>query len=167
MILKFWKKKICGRARLPAAHDGPWPRVPPSAWRHHGGSFTARHLALALSTSRHLRSMRSPCRRRLHVCLAPLSLVAATPKPCSPPLPQLLPNCHPTLLSLPFASASATAVAVICEHRSSAITPRRHPQGKPSARVTERPTALAASSSMWGSSWIVTCDPPPVKQPTP
>jgi hypothetical protein len=65
-----WPKATC-----------PGQRAPPRVRRHRGGSVTTRHLTLALSTARHLRSTCSPCSRRLHMLAAPLSRIAATPRP--------------------------------------------------------------------------------------
>jgi hypothetical protein len=59
----------------------PGQRAPTCVRRHRGGSVTTRYLAPALSTARHLCSTRSPCSRRLHVRVAPLSHIAATPRP--------------------------------------------------------------------------------------
>jgi hypothetical protein len=158
------------------AHDSPWPHVPASARPcERGGSVTAHHLAPALLTACLLRSTRSPCIRCLHVRAAPLSHVAATPKLHYPPLPSQPPSSHPTLLSSPFASATAAHIADRASHRYChrpraprlRDTPRRHPQGKLSACATEQPTAPTASSSVWSSRWTVTSVPPLVKQPTP
>jgi hypothetical protein len=65
-----WPKAAC-----------PGQRVPTRARRLRGGSVTTRYLTPALSTARHLCSTRSPCSRRLHVRVVPLSHIAATPRP--------------------------------------------------------------------------------------
>jgi hypothetical protein len=141
MILKFWKKENLWQVPLASGPRQPvaaclGQRKQMRARRHCGVSVTARHLAPALSTARHLRSTRSSCSLRLHVCAATLSRVAATPNPL--PLPFLdsrqatAPLCCPRYLPLPLLhtlpTTTATAIVVVCEHRSSAVTPRRRPQ---------------------------------------
>jgi hypothetical protein len=146
MILKFWKKEnlwqvplASGPRQLVAACPGQ--RKPTCVRWHRGGSVTAHHLAPALSTARHLRSTRSPCSHRLHVCAAPLSRVAATPNSLpllfldSSQAPALLRSPH--CLPLPLLRTLPTAVVVVREHRSSAVTPHCRPQWKPSACATE------------------------------
>jgi hypothetical protein len=64
-------------------------------------------------------------------------------------------------------TALATVVAVVRKHWSSTITACHHPQVKPPASVTVRPTTPATSSSMWSSPCIAASDPPLTKQPTP
>jgi hypothetical protein len=77
---------------------------------------TARHLAPALLTAHRLCSTRSPCSSRLHVRAMPLSRVAATQKPCSPPLPRQPPSSRPSLLSSLFASATTAHIADRTNH---------------------------------------------------
>jgi hypothetical protein len=102
--------------------------------------------------------------------------VAATVRPRSPPVPRssrqpLAPLCSPCCSPLPLLcllpTTPATTVAIVREHWSSAIMPCHHPQEKPPAYVTMRPTAPAASSSVWSSPWTAASGPPLVKQPTP
>jgi hypothetical protein len=78
---------------LLAAHDGPWPRVPASARPRTcddaavAQSLPATSRRCYRSTARHLRSTRSPCSHRLHMCatsLSPHSCHAEAPFPSSP-----------------------------------------------------------------------------------
>jgi hypothetical protein len=111
----LWQGPLAsGPQRLVAVCPGQ--HAPTRVRRHCGGLVTARHLAPALLTAHRLCSTRSPCSSRLHVRAMPLSRVAATQKPCSPPLPRQPPSSRPSLLSSLFASATTAHIADRTNH---------------------------------------------------
>jgi hypothetical protein len=79
------KKSEKWQARLPAAHDGTWPRVPASACPRPSGdtAVLGHHPPPPVGTVDRPPppSTCNPCSRRLHMRATPLSHVAAMPRP--------------------------------------------------------------------------------------
>jgi hypothetical protein len=157
---------------LPAAHTGPWPRVPASVRRCHGGLVTfntsrRRGRPPATSAPRAVHAAAAPCASSSR-CRSEREDVPSSSRNCHPALPT------PLCLSTHLCSFIATPLSPLRHHtlRPTSYRPVRpasppsrcsQPRGESTtsapARAPHRPpSSTMANSSSTGHLWL--CPPP-------